>query len=1190
LFLKRLDIQGFKSFADRTTLEFVPGITCIVGPNGCGKSNIVDAIRWVLGEQGAKPLRGFRMEDVIFAGSERRRPLGMAEVAITVDNNMNLLPLEFSEVSIARRLFRSGESDYLINKNSCRLRDIHELFLDTGVGKDAFSIVGQGQVDAVLSSKPEDRRQLIEEAAGVVRYRHRKREAVRKLEETERNLQRLADILGELSAQLAPLSEQAETAARYLQLKGELDKLEVGLILHEIDWLNGKVADLRQTMDRLVTKSQNRESELNLTAANLEDRESRLKSLGGEIARLQQEIYELTREVERQHSRGELARQKIQSLQDRRLKLEEECQTWQAKLESLVREYSTEETGVAELAGAVQNGQFAVLASEQELSDLEAEIGGTNQESENLKAALIDLLNRIAANNNLLSSNRTSMELAKQRLMGLTDSTDLLRGQRAALAKEEDSLAADMETFGRKLERLALERESAENNLEKLERQLVSHRQRVRSFEDKLHVLGSRHEALQELNAGYDGYNQGVRFVMQAVRGGDPVMAGIQGVVSDLISVPPRFEEAIEAALGGAIQHIVTETDQDAKRVINFLREGGYGRATFLPLNTVRPSRKRDDLARAVGFPGFLGEADQVVDFPPELRRVIQYLLGGVLVSEDIDAAVLLARRLEFQVKVVTLGGDLISPGGALTGGKFNRKVSFLGRKRELESLAGQIKDVRSALDRLGQEEKQIEELLEAARGQQAGLHKEYQEGQIIYSGLTKDLEQKRAEIIRVEQQTELLGMEADKVSEEVDRASRSGTGLSSELAQLKNENSRLEDDLNQNQQRLRALEHRKSELLQLLTESKVALATVRQHHQDRVQGLERYYQTRIAYEQEVTGRQAELQVIGQTAAELEANIKCLEAEAVGFGDRLAALEAELAEARTGHGSVRDAVEGLTAELNAGRQELTNLAGRVHAVEVQLVRLEAEADGARRMLADKFGLEHGSAADMPRSSDPKADRELIETFKADIEGLGAVNTLAIAEHEKVKERHQFLSGQCQDLEEAKESLYRVIKEMDAIMRQQFEETFKTVQANFSVTFQELFGGGRAELALTGPDDILEAGIDIVVQPPGKKLQHLSLLSGGEKTLTAVALLFAILRTRPSPLCILDEIESALDEANVARFAAFLKLYARNTQFVLISHRKGTMEVADVLYGVTMEETGVSKLVSVRLEEAMEKVS
>jgi chromosome segregation protein len=855
LFLKRLEIQGFKSFADRTVLEFGPGITCIVGPNGCGKSNIVDAIRWVLGEQGPKSLRGFRMEDVIFSGSERRRPVGMAEVTITLDNSTKILPLEYSEVSVSRKLFRSGDSEYLINKTPCRLRDVHELFLDTGVGKDAFSLVGQGQVETVLNAKPEERRSMIEEAAGVVRYRHRKREAVRKLEETEGNLVRLEDILHELSGRLEPLSRQAETAERYLKWKEELDRLEIGLMLAEYERQQRRLRDLQKTRDRLQEKYDSRQAVVDLSAAALEEKRLALKDGEEKLNGRKQQIFELTRELERCQSRVELARQQQKTTKERRVRLVEETRSWQAKLDSLLLEYRTEEADVDELAEAVARKQAAVSAGEEELALLETQISSARQEAESLKAALIDLLNQIASNNNLLASNRTGLELSRQRLMSLKDTIGQLEDSRLLLEKEAAALEEKVAATSRNLEKLAQDREKAEQNLEKIGLRLESQRQKVRRAEDRLQVLGSRHEALQEMLLAYDGYNQGVRFVMQKIRAGDRKMDGVLGVVADLISVPPRFEEAIEVALGGAVQYLVTKTDEDAKRVINQLNTSNGGRATFLPLNMVRPPKRLEDTEKAAGFPGFLGEAARLIKYLPELEKVVQYLLGGVLVSEDLEAALLLARRLQFRFRVVTLGGDLISTGGALTGGRFSRKTSFLGRKRELDTLARQIEETRLALDRLREEETRLEAERETAGEQLANLHKEYQEGQIIYGGLEKDLKQGQAEVLRVNQQLELLALEVAGVEAEISRLSSAETELSTDLARLQDENRHLEETLAGIQQQIRDLEDKKSRLLQNTTDSRVALASARQQHQDRIRGLEKYYQTRDAYEQEIASR-----------------------------------------------------------------------------------------------------------------------------------------------------------------------------------------------------------------------------------------------------------------------------------------------------------------------------------------------
>jgi chromosome segregation protein len=1189
MYLKSIELHGFKSFIDKTKLEFNPGVSVIVGPNGSGKSNITDAIRWVLGEQSIKTLRGNKMEDVIFAGTKKRKPLGMAEVCLTLDNSDGVLPLEFNEVTVTRRTYRSGEGEFLINNVPCRLKDVHNLFADTGVGNDGFSIIGQGKIDEILTSKPEDRRSIIEETAGIVKYRNRKKEAARKLQDTEQSLARIQDIIYELSAQVEPLREQAEKAKVYQGLKAESDRLEINLLVHAMEDVKEKLSEAGRItgekqlkifeLEALQAKSESRIEELRLNIELYDE----------EINHLQQEVFQLHSEIEQKESEGKLLAARRDTIRGELARLNQEIEEMKEKVTALTQSLQEEEAGYRALTASIKEYQ-ALLAQRENAQKEKAE-------------AILDLEKQIESLKNDAFELMQNMADIKNKITGCDQRVQTLDQLRLKLSEQEREFASFLERNEEKKaglteqsRRTHEEMESIRHALARMEQEIAQYKVREGNLaaeelkkRETLQSLKARLNLLTEMQHDYDGYYPGVKAVLLAARKNHPLLTGIVGVMAELIKVPDQVRVAIETALGSGLQDIVTETDTDGKQAIAYLKSIKGGRATFLPLNViVRPDNK-DMKGKIEGVPGVLGFAAELVSCSEKVRPAVDFLLNRVVVAKDMDAALAAARALKHQARVVTLEGDLVNPGGSLTGGSQQKRASnLLSRMGEIEELGKKIKSI-------SQELHDTESSLNSLR------HKitEEKNRQISAQDRLKELEhlsaQYRKEEIELKQAKEAAEKNLAAVQTEIAGNFTQKQALAGEkaayLAELKikeQENQDLTRLVSSLQEQLKVQRESLSEKSEDLTEIKVKLAALTQEAAAQKSTIQRLREEKESALAVTEKKRNEIARLEQELSERENDILLLKNDVLSLIRRKEAQEQVLngkKHHRTAESQDLAAREKEEKEIN---HALAQMGQELHQWELKKNRLEMEWEKQTERLWEKFHLHFHQALERKEElPSRKAAQARINEIEKEIDALGPINLSSIDEYQRVKERHEFLTLQQQDLVEARLSLFKVIDEMDRIMTKRFQETFDQVSSYFNQTFNKLFGGGNAELRLTNPENILETGVDIVVQPPGKKLQHLSLLSGGEKAMTGIALLFAILNVRPSPFCVLDEIESALDEANVERFAAYMYELSTMTQFVIVSHRHGTMEIADVLYGITMEESGVSKCLSVKLADLAE---
>lgn len=1187
MYLKGIELAGFKSFADRTALEFGRGITAVVGPNGSGKSNISDGIRWVLGEQSAKSLRGGNMQDVIFAGSDARKAVNFGEVSITFDNSDKTLPLDFTEVTVTRRVHRSGESEYLINKQPCRLKDITELFMDTGIGKEAYSIIGQGRIEEILSTRSEDRRGIFEEASGIVKYKARKKEAQKKLEDTEANLLRINDLVVELEGQVGPLREQAEKAEKFKAFKEELKSKEIALYVHQIESVHASWADTNDKLSKLKEEELALSAEVSRHDAMLEEDRQALHRLEETLETMQDELLHASEETEKSEGYGEL-------LSERRANLER-------NREGLAASLAQAEQRLAETASEGETLAVRREQVEKELAELGARLAeeetklsfvdGSGDGEERLKAELFDAMNAMAQARNDIRYCEQQREVLEKRMGRTAEERAKWQEQREALARRREELEARLAACTAAVVEVR-DRYVAEGaRSAELQRKLEEAQAEARRAEQKREALVSRRDTIKELQNDYDGFQHGVREVLKAAKRGQ--LHGVHGAVAELVGVPAHLETAIETALGGALQNIVMENESTSRAAIAYLKQRQSGRATFLPLDVIRARTIGEGDRRIVGeAEGFVGVASELVKAEPRYANIVGSLLGNVLIAEKLEQANKIASRLQYRYRVVTLEGDIVNPGGSMTGGSLQKKSSsLLGRQRQLEELARDIAAAeqaraaaRDSVDDLKKELAQVAQNIEQLR--ELGERERMNEQQAVTEKQQLQNEEKQ----HGELEAALDGEKAIVVGEiaelDVTRAE-----AEERLSRLADEERKLQEQIREAEELRRRSQTAKEELQASLTELKVKMARLEQDRQSIGEQTARY---KGEWNRLETEKRQLSEALQQNAAETERTEK----EIVAQRERLNELRLQKREYTEGIEFKRsDRAERLKQlelkenETKEQRSRLKQVEEQLRQTEISSNRMDVELDNLLRKLSEEYeiGFEWAKAK-YPVPEDVPATQNDVRELKRKITLLGDVNLGAIEEFRRVSERFEFLSEQKNDLMEAKSKLHAIIREMDEEMSKRFRTTFEEIRKHFVVVFSRLFGGGRADLILSEPDKPLETGIDIVAQPPGKKLQNLQLLSGGERALTAIALLFAILNVKPVPFCVLDEVEAALDEANVARYAHYMREFSELTQFIVVTHRKGTMEEADRLYGVTMEEGGVSKLVSVRLEEGEEMIA
>ncbi|EOS7936065.1 chromosome segregation protein SMC [Enterococcus hirae] len=1185
MYLKRIEIAGFKSFADKTVIDFENSVTAVVGPNGSGKSNITEAIRWVLGEQSAKSLRGGKMPDIIFAGSDSRKPLNVAEVTVLLDNNDHYLPLDYQEISVTRRYRRTGESDFFINKQPCRLKDIQELFLDSGLGKESFSIISQGKVEAIFSSKPEDRRGIFEEAAGVLKYKQRKKKAEQKLFETEDNLSRVQDIIYELQEQLTPLAEQSEIAKKFLQLKEELTQTDIALMITEInvakkEWeeKQTQLTQFNQELTKLATHIQSQEAVLS------EKRKQNAKK-DRQIEKGQQSLLALSERLKQAEGQKDVLIERTKhtqkSTQEYQASLAE-AQKKVAHFEELQEKLTKETT---EKETEIQEAQQQLMKTQQELEKYQK---STKELLSELRDQYVDLMQEQANVGNELKY------LERQYLQETSKSKQTLAKQSEveasvlALSSQKQELSEKQANLQQALVKNQHELEEVQTKGKTVQTKLTNEQPKMYQLMNQVQQLKARQKSLQEIQENYFGFYQGVRLVLQHKQ----QLSGIVGAVAELIDVPSSFTLAIETALGGAAQHVIVENEHDARQAITYLKKQRGGRATFLPLTTIKPRQlPAHVLSQAAAVDGFLGIASEQVTFPAEIQTVVHNLLGTILLAKDLTSANAIAQTIRYQYRVVSLEGDVMNAGGSMTGGanKRGNQGSLFSQNQELKQLTAEYEQ---ADQQLQNQEKIVQELQtkvtdlsqkqEKLRTQNEQLRFEEQE-------ITNQLQNITNDLARFEKEKQLSNFETRELQQFIETYQKQQAELTARQKEIEQQRQQIDEEIKSLNQESDQMEEKRSQVQARKAQEQADLAVLKEqfnHLQIQLRGAR--VQKNEALERQ-TSLEQQLATLTADFSDHEITEESLASQITELAQQREELQVELVAVKEQRERTQKEIDQLETVLAEKNQQQKQQLTEQSKLEVQKDRAEMLLDHQLSYLQTEYQISFEKAVtDYQPTSDIVSSRTKVAVLKEQIADLGPVNIRSIEQFEQVNERHTFLATQRDDLLSAKNQLFETMEEMDAEVRALFKEVFEAIRQEFKVVFPNMFGGGRAELVLTDPSDLLKTGIEIEVQPPGKKLQSLSLLSGGERALTAIALLFSIIRVCPVPFCILDEVEAALDEANVKRFGRYLSDFQDDTQFIVVTHRKGTMVAADVLYGVTMQESGVSKIVSVRMEDINEE--
>ena len=1181
MYLKRLELQGFKSFADKTVLEFKSGITSVIGPNGSGKSNISDAIRWVLGEQSMKSLRGSKSEDVIFAGTQARKSLGFAEVSMVIDNTDGKLPIEYSEVTVTRKIYRSGETGYFINKTPCRLKDVLELFMDTGIGKDGYSIIGQGKIDEILSNKSEDRRKIFEEAAGIVKYRTRKEESEKKLEQTKLNLLRINDILSEIESNIEPLKLQADKAKKYLDLREELKNIEVGLFLHNISEYKEKLEKIVEDI-QIVEEQNTAENE---KMQNLQDAKQKLKDEIDEITTKIEEVqnlsFESTNQIEKINSEIGISKERIQNNQANNERLTGEIAEIKQRIAELEDEQKQKLSKKEDLATNREKFQKELDEKQKELEELTKKLSAKELEIEEKKQKIeqnTDKKYEIASEISSIDANVENIEKreksANAEIQSLTLEIDSARNQKQEMSKVFYEIEAKKNGLANSLKEKSDKKETS--------------MQKIKDFDTTLNNLAyetnmkeSRLKFLIETEREKEGYTRSVKSLLTACEKDSKLNKGINGVLANLISLDKKYEVAIEMCLGQATQNIVTDTEEDAKKLVEYLRANKLGRASFLPVSSIK-GRKLDRIIKN-STEGVIGVASDLVKCDKKYEQIILNLLGRTLIVENMDTAIQMAKLNSYSFRIVTLDGDIISNTGSITGGSIQTKtVNILGRSREIEELEKTLKELKEKKEKCTKEKAEYTESVTDVIEEVTRIEKELQDIEVVYATENQKILNAGDSIAKLEARRDKLKKEVEELSKQkIDNRDKKEekqeaiNDLSKEIEDLSKvveefalnnkDNQKYIDDLNFD-----------------ITNLKISVNSFDESGNSIDEIVERIKQDIENNKQSITNKKESINKANEEKANLEESITNLEeqikqikSDVENSANIVETLKANRLEANE---KLRKAEEEISSQFNT----IEDIKGQLVKLDVRKTKLEQDLEQVVNNLWVEYELTPNNAEEYKKPENVQKAARDVNSLRTQIKELGSINVDSIEEYKKTKERYDFMCEQRLDLENTTVKLRNIISEMTQTMKEQFIEKFNEINKNFNEVFVELFGGGKAELKLEDESNVLECGIDIQAQPTGKKLQNMMLLSGGEKAFTAIALLFAILKINPAPFCVLDEIEAALDDVNVYRFAEYLKKFSKETQFLVITHRKGTMEAANTVYGVTMEENGVSKLLSMKL--------
>ena len=1183
MYLKRLEMQGFKSFADKTILEFRPGITGVIGPNGSGKSNISDAIRWILGEQSMKSLRGSKTQDIIFAGTQNRKSLGFAEASLVFDNTDGALPIEFSEVTITRKIYRSGETGYYINKTACRLKDVIELFMDTGIGRDGYSIIGQGKVDEILSNKSEDRRHIFEEAAGIVKYRARKEETEKKLEQTKLNLLRINDIIIEIEGNLEPLQLQSDKAKKYLNLKEELKNIEIGLFIYNIDKYKKDLEALAQDEDIMKSTLNQEEGKLEKIKILKEELKDEIDEITTKIEEMQNIGFESQKKIEQCNSNINVAEAKIQSNKEIAERNKIEISELQEKIASLKSDIEQKESRKSNLKENKAKFENELKEKEEELAKLTAKLSSKELEMEEIKKIIeknTDRKYELQAEISKKQANIENLEKRKnqlnQEISSQTLEIDRIRIKKEDIAREFNETESNRNNILKKIEEIRKQKNEITTKIKEFEIQIAN-------LTNEMRMKTSRYNFLVETEKEKEGYIKSVKSLLIDCEKAKELGKGMHGVLANIIDVPKEYQTAIEMCLGTILQNIVTETEEDAKKLIEHLRVNNLGRASFLPITSVK-GKKLDNIKGKKD--GVIGIACDLIKFDKKYEQIVLNLLGRTVIVDNMQNAIKLSKENNYSFRIITLEGDVINPSGAITGGSVAKKtVNILGRSKEIEELSKEINDIKTKISKLEKSKEEYEDSSEDVLEEAEHLEKQLQEIEISYATEKQRVEsideniqtirdrinKQKEEVLKSEENKKELLNSKELDEQEMSKISKENEEKQSIIDEFANSNKDSQtyiDNLNEDITDLKISVSSFNESEMSIEEMSEMINKEIETHTKNVEikkaQIEKDEKENIELEKQIEETKKQIEEIKFQVSNSGENIEKLKKDRVSKNEKLTKKEDEQ-----------------TDEFKV----IEDLKAQVTKLEVKKSKIEEDITEIINKMWEEYELTPNNAGNYPMPENVQLTQRKVNNLRTDIRELGSVNVDSIEEYKNLKQRYDFMCEQRLDLESTMAKLNKVIAEMLDVMKTQFKEKFEIINKNFGEVFKELFGGGMAEVSLTDENNILESGIEINAQPPGKKLQSMLLLSGGERAFTAIALLFAILKINPAPFCVLDEIEAALDDVNVYRYAEYLKKFAKDTQFLVITHRKGTMEAADTIYGVTMEEKGISKLLSMKLKEA-----
>ena len=1185
--LKKLELYGFKSFAQRTEIVFDEGITGIVGPNGSGKSNIGDAVRWVLGEQSAKTLRGASMSDVIFNGTQKRKPLSYCEVSLVFDNDDHALAMEAAEVMVTRRVYRNGESEYYLNRTACRLKDVVDLFRDTGIGKEGYSIIGQGRIDEILSRKSEDRRQVFEEAAGIVKFKARKEEADKKLQRTLENLERVDDILDELTKRLKPLEEQSRNARVYLELSTELKDLDLNLFLIRSDRARARLSELESELLTVQTILADTESNLTDKTTRRDETQNRIDQLEEAITKARTELMECAEHVHESQKKLSALQSRRETRSENRQRIVREQEEAQERLAEIEKDHVRIQADVEKQHSLIADAEQILRATQEAAEKAQAKEKEADAALEAQKAAVIDQMNRLSDVRNDKTRLNTMQAQMETRLTEIEESSGALQEQEAALREALTAVEKQMETENQHQQQCQEKLAQARQASDEADTAYANLRADVEKQSADMQAAASRHNVLTEMTRDMEGYNMAVRRAMTYAK--QRGLTGVKGVLAQLMTVPQAYETAIDMALGAAQQNIVTDTEETAKELINYLRQNRLGRATFLPMSAIRGKTLYGNERNALKLPGCLGVASELVQCAPEYRGIVENLLGRTVIADNLDHGIPIMRAGNHAFRLVTLEGDVMHSGGSMTGGSAQSKVSnLLSRERELKELTAKLQTGRAELDKCRQELAQRQQMAQEKRQKVSdavnALHQQeiaVAREQARRESVSADLNAHLQRMQETEQARVQLHQSLEDIRQQLETIEHQRTGAQGDQSAMEQKTIEMQNAL----VKARAEASAENDRLMVRT---LQLSDLRHGLSDleRDEAHAQQDQAQILREQE--RREQLLHEMDELDAIDENDMKREEAESarrqkeqLRQESAAQAIEQRRSQAQSDLRDILSDMENLHEAYNRDSEKL-------HKTELAKARIEGDQKNLQNRIWDTYKLTYAGAEEFRRTPfDEKESDCRAAELQGQIRALGTVNVGAVEEYAETKARVDDLTAQQQDLKRAEMDLRELIERLLIQMRSPFVENFSKMQGYFAETFTRLFGGGHAELKLMDPDDPLNCGIEVNAQPPGKKLQLLSLLSGGERALTAIAILFAMLKLKPTPFCILDEIEAALDDANIGYYADYLKEYSKGTQFIVVTHRKGTMERCNSLFGVAMEEQGVSRMVSVSLQDYQE---